>query len=144
VLEELAMEPSRQGPPSPVPPPPAERNMFDRAQAYLALADRPAIQDSIVQHLQQGRSLALVGPNYVGKTSLLFALSRAKAGGFVYCSIDFRIFDEFHIEELSMPKRAGIVCFVPEGELVTASRSLVADLLDERRRGGQRIILEFR
>jgi hypothetical protein len=43
-----------------------------------------------------------------------------------------------------MPRRPGTVCFVPEGELVTASRSPVADLLDERRRGGERLLLEFR
>ena len=121
-----------------------ERNLFDRAQAYLALADRPALQDALARLFQEGQSVALVGPTSVGKTSLVFALSRAKAGSFSYWSIDHRIFDEFHRSELSMPRRPGTVCFVPEGELLTASRSLVADLLDERRRGGERLLLEFR
>src|SRR5436190_1523190 len=141
VLEVLAVEPGDETRPSPSP---VERNLFDRAQAYLALADRPALQDSLATLFQQGQSVALVGPTSVGKTSLVFALSRAKAGGFDYWSIDHRIFDEFHRSDLSMPRRLGTVCFVPEAELLTASRSLVADLLDERRRGGEHLLLEFR
>jgi len=144
VLEVLAVDVRSDASPPPAPPSLVERNLFDRARAYLALADRPALQDSLTRLLQEGRSIALVGPTYVGKTSLVFALSRAKAGGFAYWSIDHRIFDEFHRSDLSMPRRPGTVCFVPEGELVTASRSLVADLLDERRRGGERLLVEFR
>jgi ATP-dependent Clp protease ATP-binding subunit ClpA len=144
VKEVLGTEPREERPPSPPVPSLVERNLFDRAHAYLALTDRPALQDSVTQLLLQGRSVALSGPSSVGKTSLVFALSRAKAGSLAYWSIDHRIFDEFHRSELSMPKRPGTVCFVPEGELLTASRSLVADLLDERRRGGERLLLEFR
>jgi ATP-dependent Clp protease ATP-binding subunit ClpC len=123
---------------------PVERDLFERAQAYLALADRPALLDALAKIFQQGRSAALVGPSYVGKTSLVFALSRAKAGSSAYWSLDHRVFDEFHRSALSMPRRPGTVCFVPEGELVTASRSPVADILDERRRAGERLLLEFR
>ncbi len=142
VLEVLGAE--RGEHPAPASPSLVERNLFDRARAYLSLADRPALQESMARLFQQGRSVALVGPRYVGKTSLLFALSRAKAGGFTYWSIDHRIFDEFHRSDLSMPRRPGTVCFVPEGELITASRSPVADLLDARRRAGERLVLEFR
>jgi ATP-dependent Clp protease ATP-binding subunit ClpA len=145
VLEVLGAEGSEESP-SALPPPPSqiERNLFDRAHAYLALADRPALEEMLARLLQQGRSVALVGPKYVGKTSLVFALSRAKAGDFAYWSIDHRIFDEFHRAEVSMPRLPGTVCFVPEAELLTASRSPVADLLDERRRGGEHLLLEFR
>jgi ATP-dependent Clp protease ATP-binding subunit ClpA len=143
VLEVLEMDLS---------PPPAapredsldERRLFDRAQAYLALEDRPAILDQLVSLLQSGKSIALVGPRAVGKTSLVFALSRAKAGGLDYRSIDYRIFDEFFSAKRPDPRSPGTVRFVPEGELVTASRSPVADLLDERRREGERLIVEFR
>src|SRR5947208_2300241 len=51
VLEVLGAEASRRSPLRQDPPEPAERNMFDRAQAYLALADRPGLQETIVQHL---------------------------------------------------------------------------------------------
>jgi ATP-dependent Clp protease ATP-binding subunit ClpA len=124
--------------------PPEEPDLLDRAQAYLALEDRPALLDSMLSNLRDGRSIALVGPRFVGKTSLLFAMSRAKAGGLAYRSIDHRIFDEFFPARKALPKRPDTVCVVPEAELVTASRLPVADLLDERRRGGERLVLEFR
>jgi hypothetical protein len=121
-----------------------ERTLFDRAQAYLALEDRPSILDRLASLLEGGRSIALVGPRSVGKTSLVFALSRAKSGGLDYCSIDYRIFDEFFSAKRPAFHRSGTVSFVPEGELVTASRRPVADGLDERRREGERLIVEFR
>jgi len=141
VLKVLAQGPP-PGPAAPPPPGVVEENLFDRARGYLALTDRPEVQESIANLLQQGRSVAIVGPNSVGKTSLVFALSRAKPGN--YWSIDYRMFDEFHRATLKLPKRPGTVCFIPEGELVTASRSLVADFLDERRRAGERLLYEFR
>jgi len=143
ILMLLTQGPARATPAA-APPALVESNLFDRARKYLALTDRPELQESVARLLQQGSSVAIVGPKHVGKTSLVFALSRAKAGSFAYWSIDYRIFDEFHRAEAPLPKRPGTVCWIPEGELVTASRSLVADLLDERRRSGERLLFEFR
>ena len=125
-------------------PSPHELNLLDRAQAYLALEDRPALQDSIASLLRDGKSIALVGPRYVGKTSLLLALSRAMAAELTYRTMDYRLFDEFFAERTPPPKRPYSTCFLPEGELLTASRLFVADHLEERRREGERLVLEFR
>ncbi len=83
-----------QGPSDPPAPKPEasiiESNLFDRARDYVALADRPELQESIATLLQQGRSIAIIGPKYVGKTSLVFALTKAKARRFRNVDTGFR------------------------------------------------------
>lgn len=54
------------------------------------------------------------------------------------------MFDEFHSAELSKIRRPGTVCFIAQAELLTASRSVNGNLLEERMRGGERLLLEFR
>jgi hypothetical protein len=142
VLEVLAVD---VGPSEPSPKSSSgERDLFDRAQAYLALEDRPALRDALLALLRDGRSIALVGPRFVGKTALLFALSRSKAGGVTVQSMDYRLLDEFFDARRAAPKRTEGVLFVPEGELLTASRTPAAQMLEERRRAGQRLVVEFR
>ena len=53
------------------------------------IVDRPAIQNSLVNALREGRGIALVGGDDVGKTSPVLALARA--GGFQYRSIDYGV-----------------------------------------------------
>ena len=144
VMEALTREHAPQANSSPRPPFLEERNLSSLAVTFRPLEDRPRIQDAMVKLLQQGQSIALVGMENVGKTSLVLALSRAKAGTFSYWSIDYRMFDEFLGTELSTIKRPGTVCFVPQGELLTASRSLDVGHLQQRKQGGERLILEFR
>ena len=114
------------------------------AHEFRALTDRPSVQEQIAKLLQQGRSIALVGPKRVGKTSLLLAMSRARAGTFTYWSVDYRMFDEFRSREAPDVRRPGTVCVVTQAELLTASRSFNANLLEDRMTHGERLILEFR
>ncbi len=115
-----------------------------RQETYRHLEDRPSVQDSILSALRQGKSVALVGPEYVGKTSLVLALARAKAGEFRYRSIDYRMFDEFHELKLRRSGRSRTVLVMPEGELFAASRTLDAGLLADRQKRGEPLLLEFR
>lgn len=123
-----------------------EKNLirWSRLEAYRHLEERPALRDSIVTALQQGRSVALVGREYVGKTSLVIAMARAFAGGFLFRVIDYRMFDEFVGLEAVEEVRPRSVLFVPEGELLTASRTFYVGYLAERVRKGEALVLEFR
>lgn len=111
---------------------------------YRALTDRPSVQEPLVRLLLQGRSIALVGPKRVGKTSLVLALSRARAGTFTYWSSDYRMFDEFMGRQVSDVRRPGAVFVVSQAELLTASRSINANHLEDRMTNGERLLLEFR
>ena len=123
-----------------------ERNLirWSRLEAYRYLEERPVLRDSIVTALQQGRSIALVGREYVGKTSLVIAMARAFAGGFLFRAIDYRMFDEFVGLEAVEGVRPRSVLFVPEGELLFASRTFYVGYLAERVRKGEALVLEFR
>jgi ATP-dependent Clp protease ATP-binding subunit ClpC len=123
-------------------PPPEDLSRW--AGSYRALTDRPSVQEPLAQLLQDGRSIALVGPKRVGKTALILALSRAKAANLSYGSVDYRIFDEFIGRKVSDIRRPGTVCFISQAELLTASRSVNANLLEDRMTSGERLILEFR
>jgi ATP-dependent Clp protease ATP-binding subunit ClpC len=103
------------------------------------LVDRPLVQDSVMQLLLQGRNVALVGPEDSGKTSLVLALARARAGGFTWRSVDHRLFDPFDMAPQPVPART--VLFIPEGELLTASRAIAACGLKPP---SGRLIIEFR
>ena len=119
-------------------------NLRTRALSYCALTDRPSLQEQIVPLLMQGRSIALIGPKRVGKTSLVLSLSRARAGTFTYWSADSRIFDEFLGAQVVSLRRPGTVAVFTQAELLTASRSFNANLLEDRMKDGERLILEFR
>jgi len=121
-----------------------EQDLLTTALARRPLTDRPSVQEPLAALLQQGRSIALVGPKRVGKTSIVLAMSRAKAGNLSYWSVDHRMFDEFQEGDFSRPRRPGAVCFIAQAELLTASRSANANLLEDRREAGDRLILEFR
>lgn len=121
-----------------------EGDLRSVALGYRALTDRPSAQEPIARPLMEGRSIALVGPKRVGKTSLILALSRAKAGTVSYWSADYRMFDEFLGRQVSDVRRPGAVCVVSQAELLTASRSFNANHLEDRMHGGERLILEFR
>jgi len=115
-----------------------------RAIGYRPLTDRPSLQAPILKLLEQGRSLALVGPKRVGKTSIMLAMCRAGAGNLAWWSVDHRMFDEFHERPAAEDRRQGAVCVISQAELLTASRSFNANLLEDRMVGGERLILEFR
>gem|GEM_PF-1677822 len=135
LCQDLGLEPPR---------PVEDWDLRSWALGYRALTDRPSVQEPIVRHLLQGRSIALVGPKRVGKTSLVLALSRARAGTFSYWSIDYRMFDEFLGRQVSDVRRPGSVLVVSQAELLTASRSVNANHLEDRMTNGERLILEFR
>jgi hypothetical protein len=124
--------------------PVAEKDLRAWAMGYRALTDRPSVQDSLVHLFTQGRSIALVGPKRVGKTSIVLALSRARAGSFSYWSLDHRMFDEFLGRQVSDVRRPGTVLVVSQAELLTASRSVNANHLEDRMTNGERLLLEFR
>lgn len=111
-----------------------------RAENYRPLTDRPSVQAPLARLLEQGRSVALVGPKRVGKTSILLALSRTMP-----CrSIDYRIFDENSGCSISEDCRPNTVRVFSQAELLTASRSVNANLLEDRIEAGERLVLEFR
>jgi hypothetical protein len=144
ILEVLADETPRRPDPEDLEDPFHDRDLRRRALGYRALTDRPSVQEPLVKLMERGRSIALVGPKRVGKTSIVLAMSRAKAGTCTYWSVDHRMFDEFHGGKLSTIRRPGRVSFIAQGELLTASRSVNANLLEDRMQGGERLILEFR
>jgi len=121
-----------------------EPDLLNTALARRPLTDRPSVQEPLAALLQQERSVALVGPKRVGKTSIVLAMSRAKAGNLYYGSVDHRMFDEFHGGDVSRVRSPGAVCFIAQAELLTVSRSVNANLLEDRMTGGERLILEFR
>jgi hypothetical protein len=129
--------------PEPLPRPFLEEwNLGQWALGCRPLTDRPSVQEPIAKLLQQGRSIALVGPKRVGKTSIVLAMSRVRAGSLSYYSADYRMFDEFHAS--FKIRRPGMVCVISQAELLTASRSYNANHLEDRMKDGERLILEFR
>ena len=131
-------------------PEPPRRTALDEwdlrrwANEYRALTDRPSVQEPLAELLQQGRSIALVGHKRVGKTSILLAMSRAKAGTFAYWSVNYHMFDEFLARDIYPGRMPGTVCVITQAELLTASRCFNANLLEDRMNDGERLILEFR
>lgn len=119
---------------------PDDSDLRRRAEGYRPLTDRPSVQAPLARLLEQGRSVALVGPKRVGKTSILLALSRT-----LPCrSIDYRIFDEGSGRSISEDCRPGTVRVFSQAELLTASRSVNSNLLEDRIEAGERLVLEFR
>jgi hypothetical protein len=121
-----------------------EQDLQPRAVAIRPLTDRPSVQEPLTELLQQGKSVALVGPKRVGKTSIVLAMARAKAAGLSYRSVDHRMFDEFQGTDFSAIRRPDSVCLVTQAELLTVSRSMNANLLEDRMVAGERLVLEFR
>src|SRR6185295_4596557 len=63
---------------------------------------------------------------------------------FSYWSLDHRMFDEFLGRQVSDVRRPGTVLVVSQAELLTASRSVNANHLEDRMTNGERLLLEFR
>jgi hypothetical protein len=118
--------------------------LYRRAEAFRALEDRPKLQNPIEIHLQKGRCIALEGPNFVGKTSLVLALCRARAGNLSYESADCRLLDEMRSGDLSREPRPNTVCFISQGELFTASRFVPSGFFERKLERGEQFIVEFR
>ena len=123
-----------------------DRNLLEvsRRQEYRHIVDRPGLQQALHNCLQEGRSVALVGREHVGKTSLILALSRVTGGAFHFCSIDFRMFDEFSALTYLRYPRDRAIWVIPEAELITGSRKDYGEFLAGRRKSGEQLIFEFR
>lgn len=137
----LAASPGRPGAPaSTTPLRPLllnQRSKYSWARAYPSLEDRPALQQRILDSLERGRNVALVGPAGVGKTSLILALARAKAGGFGWWMIDGRLFEATSLPDLVQALVPGTVGFVPAAELLppgepSLKTRLILEVRDER------------
>jgi len=136
----VAIEPKGK----PAPPPP---NLFlakVREVHFQSIESRPQIQDKLLRAIQQNRIVALVGPPGVGKTTLMLCLARSGAGGYSIQSMDYGTLDPFHRAGCEWQRTPGTLYFVPEGEILTASRSSWPDFLIPPKAGDDRVVLEFR